>query len=44
MMLKVLRFFADLHLAIGAGFNLAAEQLEPYVAYVDITINEGEQP
>lgn len=42
-MLKVLRFFEDFHLALGAGFGLAAAQLEPYVPYVDIAFNEGDQ-
>lgn len=43
-MLKILRFFADLHLAIGAGLNLAAEQLEPYMPTVEIYYApEGDQ-
>lgn len=36
-MLRMLRFLADLHLAIGAGLNLAAEQFEPYTPEVFIT-------
>ena len=40
--MKVLRFFGDLHLAIGAGLNLAAEQLEPFTPEVFITAPEDE--
>lgn len=42
-MLRILRFLADFHLALGAGFNLAAEMCEPYLPTVSITLNEGEQ-
>lgn len=41
-MLKLLRFLADFHLALGAGFNLAAEICEPYLPTVSITLHEGE--
>lgn len=41
-MLRVLRFLADLHLAIGAGFNLAAANLEEYMPTVYITIPEDD--
>jgi hypothetical protein len=40
MMLKILRFLEDFHLALGAGFGLAAAQLEPYVPHVDIVLGE----
>lgn len=40
-MIRVLRFFADLHLAIGAGFELAANNLEEFVPTV--TIEYGDE-
>lgn len=42
-MLRVLRFLQDFHLAIGAGFGMAAANLEEFVPNVTITVNEGEQ-
>lgn len=41
-MLRILRFLADFHLALGAGFNLAAEMCEPYIPTVEIYAPEGE--
>lgn len=42
-MIRILRFLADFHLAVGAGFELAANNLEEFVPTVTITVNEGEK-
>lgn len=42
-MLRILRFLEDFHLALGAGFGLAAAQLEPYMPTVEIYAPEGDQ-
>lgn len=41
-MLKILRFLADLHLAVGAGFEMAAANLEEYMPTVYITAPEDD--
>lgn len=41
-MLRFLRFWADVHLAIGAGLELAAAQLEPFTPEVFITAPEDD--
>jgi hypothetical protein len=41
-MLRLLRFLEDFHLALGAGFGMAAANLEEFIPTVEIYAPEEE--